>query len=72
MESGLDRTMVIYVEWGRNGLSFERLWDIAEALGVEVSDLLLPSSTEPQRHVFRGGSRRTRPLQDDPPSGHDQ
>ncbi|MDQ0259545.1 helix-turn-helix domain-containing protein [Sinomonas atrocyanea] len=72
LESGLDRTMVIYVEWGRNGLSYERLWDIAEALGVDVSDLLIPSRTEPQRRVFRGGRRATTRLEDGPKPGHDQ
>ena len=39
LESGLSRNMLIQVEWGQRGLLAERLGDIAEVLGVKVSDL---------------------------------
>ena len=40
LESGVTRNVLIQVEHGRRGLLYERLFDIAEALGVEASDLL--------------------------------
>lgn len=38
--SGLDRTVLIDVEFGRQGLLYERLWDLADALDVPVGDLM--------------------------------
>lgn len=40
LESGVTRNVLIQVEHGRRGLLYERLFDIAEVLGVEASDLL--------------------------------
>lgn len=40
LESGLSRNALIEVEHGRRGLMFERLDDLATALGVEAADLL--------------------------------
>ncbi|MBU8826957.1 helix-turn-helix domain-containing protein [Mycolicibacterium goodii] len=37
--SGVDRTVLIDVELGRQGLLYERLFDIAEALELPVVDL---------------------------------
>ena len=37
--SGVDRTVLIDVELGRQGLLYERLFDIAEALDLPVVDL---------------------------------
>jgi hypothetical protein len=31
--------MIIGIEWGRKSIAYERLWDIAEVLGVGVDDL---------------------------------
>lgn len=39
-ESGVTRPILNAVENGKRGLLFERLFDIAEALGVSASDLL--------------------------------
>lgn len=39
LSCGVSRNVLIDVEHGRRGLLFERLFDIAEALGVPVSDL---------------------------------
>lgn len=40
LESGLSRNMIIGVEFGRRGMSFERLWDIADVLGIPITALL--------------------------------
>ena len=40
LEAGIGRNMIIGIEWGRKSLAYERLWDIAEVLGVDVCDLL--------------------------------
>jgi transcriptional regulator with XRE-family HTH domain len=40
LECGLSRNMLIGIEWGKRGLLFERLEDIADALGVTLQDLL--------------------------------
>lgn len=37
--SGVDRTVLIDVELGRQGLLYERLFDIADALNLPVVDL---------------------------------
>ncbi|WP_442884723.1 helix-turn-helix domain-containing protein [Arthrobacter sp. Soc17.1.1.1] len=40
LESGLSRNMIISLEFGRRGMSFERLWDIADVLGIPITTLL--------------------------------
>ncbi|WP_457125749.1 helix-turn-helix domain-containing protein [Mycobacteroides abscessus] len=40
LTSGVTRNILIDVEHGRRGLLYERLFDIAEALGVPPGDLL--------------------------------
>ncbi len=40
LTSGVTRNLLIDVEHGRRGLLYERLYDIAEALGVPITDLL--------------------------------
>lgn len=45
--SGVSLNVIMHVEHGRRGLLFERLYDIAEALGVQACDLLPPE--EPAR-----------------------
>lgn len=40
LEAGLSRNVLIEVEHGRIGLLYERLFDIASVLGVDVSDLI--------------------------------
>lgn len=40
LESGLSRNQLIELEHGRRGVLFERLDDLARALGVPVSDLV--------------------------------
>jgi transcriptional regulator with XRE-family HTH domain len=37
------RNVLIQVEHGRRGLLYERLFDIAEVLGVDASELLAPT-----------------------------
>jgi transcriptional regulator with XRE-family HTH domain len=40
LASGVTRNVLIDVEHGRRGLLYERLFDLAEALGVPASTLL--------------------------------
>jgi transcriptional regulator with XRE-family HTH domain len=40
LRSGVTRNVLISVEFGRRGLLYERLFDLAEALDVPVTDLL--------------------------------
>ncbi len=40
LTSGVTRNLLIDIEHGRRGLLYERLYDIAEALGVPITDLL--------------------------------
>lgn len=40
LKSGVSRNIIIDVEFGRRGLLYERLGDLAKALGVTASDLL--------------------------------
>lgn len=45
LESGVTRNMLIHIEHGSRGVSFERLYDLAAALGIEPSELL-PSADQ--------------------------
>lgn len=47
LESGLTRNVLIHLEWGRRGVLFERLFDIAAVLGVPVTPLFAAQSTPP-------------------------
>ncbi|MDA2895507.1 helix-turn-helix transcriptional regulator [Mycolicibacterium sp. BiH015] len=40
LRSGVTRNLIIDVEHGSRGLLYERLFDIAEALGIPVAELL--------------------------------
>jgi len=40
LEAGISRNVLIEAEHGRIGLLYERLFDIATVLGVEVSNLI--------------------------------
>ncbi|GAA1463531.1 helix-turn-helix domain-containing protein [Williamsia maris] len=42
LESGVTRNILIQVEHGKRGLLYERLFDLADALEVSVSDLVRP------------------------------
>ncbi|GAA2926253.1 hypothetical protein GCM10010458_05230 [Microbacterium luteolum] len=43
LESGVTRNMLIHVEHGNRGVSFERIYDLAEALGIDAAALMPPS-----------------------------
>ncbi|WP_457317434.1 helix-turn-helix domain-containing protein [Sinomonas sp. RB5] len=58
--AGMERKTVLYVELGQRSLGYERLWDIAAVLRVDVRELLVPPETVPGRIVYRGGRRRHR------------
>lgn len=57
LESGLSRNMIIGIEWGRKSVAYERLWDIADVLGVPMSALLMEPASPTQRSKHRGGRR---------------
>ncbi|WP_134047725.1 helix-turn-helix domain-containing protein [Mycobacteroides franklinii] len=40
LASGVTRNILIDVEHGKRGLLYERLFDLADALGVEAAELL--------------------------------
>lgn len=57
LESGMSRNHIIYLEWGRHSVLFERLFDIAQALDVPVTALFDPPSGPPVMRPYRGGRR---------------
>lgn len=46
LESGVTRNMLIHIEHGTRGVSFERLYDIASVLGVTPAELVPAIPTE--------------------------
>ncbi len=40
LASGVTRNVLIDVEHGKRGILYERLYDLADALGVDVAELL--------------------------------
>jgi transcriptional regulator with XRE-family HTH domain len=54
LEAQLSRNMVIGIEWGRKSVAYERLWDIADVLGVDILDLFSP----PSAAVIERGAKR--------------
>lgn len=50
LESGVARNQLIQMEHGRRGVLIERIYDIAEALGVEVNEIVVddPQNGPPQ------------------------
>ena len=59
LEAGLSRVMVIKVEWGKASIAYERLWDLADVLGVDVLDLLSPPSRKSSSKPHRKGRTRS-------------
>ncbi|WP_411838705.1 helix-turn-helix domain-containing protein [Paenarthrobacter ureafaciens] len=57
LESGLSRTMIIGIEWGRKSVAYERLWDIAAVLDCDITELFVPAQSRPTISPYRGGSR---------------
>jgi DNA-binding XRE family transcriptional regulator len=49
LRSGVTRNVLIDVEFGRRGLLYERLFDIADALNIPVEDLFFGSTRRPKR-----------------------
>lgn len=45
LESGVTRNMLIHIEHGSRGVSFERIYDLARALDVHPSSLMPPLAT---------------------------
>lgn len=60
LESGLSRNMIIGIEWGKKSVAYERLWDIADVLGVPIGQLLVSPDSIAAVAPYRGGRRRMR------------
>lgn len=58
LESGLSRNMVIGIEWGRKSVAYERLWDVADVLGVPINSLFVEAKSLPSAEPFKGGRRQ--------------
>ncbi|WP_200890981.1 helix-turn-helix domain-containing protein [Arthrobacter sp. SPG23] len=56
LEAGVDRTMIIGIEWGKRTIAYERLWDIADVLGVHISELFETPSDNASVSPTRRGS----------------
>ncbi|MCV7069153.1 helix-turn-helix domain-containing protein (plasmid) [Mycolicibacterium rufum] len=54
LESGIARNQLIQMEHGRRGVLIERLCDVAEALGVSVTEIVIDDPKEPGRQRPRG------------------
>jgi len=57
LESGLSRNMIIGIEWGRKSVAYERLWDIADVLGVTIGQILTVPESDATAQPYRGGRR---------------
>lgn len=57
LESGLSRNMVIGLEWGRKSVAYERLWDVADVLGVPIESLFTEADSLPSNAPYKGGRR---------------
>lgn len=40
LEAGMSRNSLIGIEWGRKSIAYERLWDLADALDVDIADVI--------------------------------
>lgn len=71
LEAGLTRVMIIGIEWGKRTVAYERLWDIADVLGVDVTELLsgssvtLPATAPHRRGRSESSTRRRRSVDPD-------
>lgn len=61
LEAGMSRNQIVYMEWGSRSVTYERLFDIADALDVGVGELFEPPSQVPQHKAYRGGRAGMRP-----------
>ncbi len=59
LEAGLSRVMIIGIEWGNRSVAYERLWDIAEVLGVDVTEFFSTPSDTPSSEPHRRGRGRS-------------
>lgn len=50
--------MIIGIEWGRKSVAYERLWDIADVLGVPVAALLDRGGGGAPAHTLSRGATR--------------
>jgi transcriptional regulator with XRE-family HTH domain len=62
LEAKLSRNMIIGIEWGRKSIAYERLWDIAEVLDVDVVDLLSPGIAKVTLSQARSRGWRMKPF----------
>lgn len=60
LEAGMSRNMIIGIEWGRRSIAYERLWDIADVLGVDLPDLFTSPPDAPANEPQRKGRVKNR------------
>lgn len=59
LEAGIDRRTVIRIEWGEISISYERLWEIADVLDVDLAELFVTPSRSPAVEPHRRGRARS-------------
>ncbi len=47
--------MIIGIERGKKSIAYERIWDIADVLGVDVTDFFSDPSSTPSTEPHRRG-----------------
>ncbi|WP_459385243.1 helix-turn-helix domain-containing protein [Arthrobacter humicola] len=64
LEAGIDRRTIIRIEWGEISISYERLWEIADVLRVDLAELFVvpskPPAVEPHGRGRARSSTKTR------------
>jgi transcriptional regulator with XRE-family HTH domain len=56
LEAGLSRNMIIGIEFGKKSVAYERLWDIADVLDVDVREFFSEGSAAPSSRAAGPGS----------------
>lgn len=64
LEAGMDRRTILRIEWGEISIAYERLWEIADVLKVDIAELFSipsgPPAIEPNRRGRARSSTKTR------------
>lgn len=59
LEAGMHRSMIINLEWGRRSVAYERLWDVADVLGLNIEELFAEPSSAPTVEPKRQGRTKS-------------
>lgn len=55
--------MTIGIEWGRKSVAYERLWDLADVLGVSIDSLFIEARALPVERIVQGWAAANGPRQ---------